>query len=269
MFFKLILESFFALILANLISNTLTTWHQYNSCYSPTPLFLIEAYILTFLSRVAHLLQTKSPFSLYIKTRMTLIISWLLYPGIAIVIVEGISFYILNNANTPNCGPNEGRGMLYLNLVPMGLLLLANIGSLAEGLWATLYGYLDNMFDAVMGTAMQEETINYMMSDQGTETLLVNWLGTDLKDKIGLSMAEREKILKQTVSEKDLDIKEKLSQETCSVCYEDFKNGENVHILPRCNHVFHIDCVDTWLSKSPVCPMCRANVRVNLKSEAI
>ncbi|EFJ19341.1 hypothetical protein SELMODRAFT_39719, partial [Selaginella moellendorffii] len=47
----------------------------------------------------------------------------------------------------------------------------------------------------------------------------------------------------------------------CAVCLGDFQEGEDVKILPKCGHGFHVECIDTWLSiHSNVCPLCRAQV---------
>jgi len=42
----------------------------------------------------------------------------------------------------------------------------------------------------------------------------------------------------------------------CSVCQEDYKNGENLLVMP-CEHTFHKDCVKKWLSMHNSCPVCR------------
>lgn len=47
----------------------------------------------------------------------------------------------------------------------------------------------------------------------------------------------------------------------CVVCQYEFKNGEEVTKL-SCGHLFHSDCVDTWLSKNKVCPMCHKEIIV-------
>ncbi|XP_058112309.1 E3 ubiquitin-protein ligase ATL23-like [Magnolia sinica] len=44
----------------------------------------------------------------------------------------------------------------------------------------------------------------------------------------------------------------------CAVCLENFKMGDKCRLLPVCNHSFHAHCVDSWLLKTPVCPICRA-----------
>lgn len=48
----------------------------------------------------------------------------------------------------------------------------------------------------------------------------------------------------------------------CSVCLAEILDGETVRQLPRCGHVFHLQCVDTWLRCHVSCPLCRAAVGV-------
>lgn len=51
-----------------------------------------------------------------------------------------------------------------------------------------------------------------------------------------------------------------LDKTECSVCLGEFEIGEVLRILPKCNHPFHIPCIDTWLVKSSTCPLCRINI---------
>ncbi|PSS13538.1 E3 ubiquitin-protein ligase RING1-like [Actinidia chinensis var. chinensis] len=44
--------------------------------------------------------------------------------------------------------------------------------------------------------------------------------------------------------------------ESCRICLDDFALGTKVTCLP-CSHVFHEDCITTWLEKSHRCPVCR------------
>ena len=47
----------------------------------------------------------------------------------------------------------------------------------------------------------------------------------------------------------------------CSICTEDFNQGEDVRVLP-CNHKYHPECVDPWLlNVSGTCPLCRIDLR--------
>lgn len=43
----------------------------------------------------------------------------------------------------------------------------------------------------------------------------------------------------------------------CPICLGEFVEGEKVRILPKCNHGFHVMCIDTWLVSHSSCPNCR------------
>lgn len=41
----------------------------------------------------------------------------------------------------------------------------------------------------------------------------------------------------------------------CSICFGPIENNDRVGAL-RCNHLFHSDCLKTWLVRRQVCPLC-------------
>ncbi|CAK8578933.1 unnamed protein product [Lathyrus sativus] len=43
----------------------------------------------------------------------------------------------------------------------------------------------------------------------------------------------------------------------CVICLSEFTNGEKVRVLPKCNHGFHVCCIDKWLREHSSCPKCR------------
>ncbi|KAK9274205.1 hypothetical protein L1049_019019 [Liquidambar formosana] len=46
----------------------------------------------------------------------------------------------------------------------------------------------------------------------------------------------------------------------CSVCLNEFQEDESLRLLPKCNHAFHLPCIDTWLKSNSSCPLCRSNI---------
>ncbi|KAJ9560578.1 hypothetical protein OSB04_005738 [Centaurea solstitialis] len=46
----------------------------------------------------------------------------------------------------------------------------------------------------------------------------------------------------------------------CAVCLNEFQDHEALRLLPKCNHVFHRDCIDEWLGLHITCPVCRASL---------
>ncbi|XP_019244382.1 PREDICTED: RING-H2 finger protein ATL5-like [Nicotiana attenuata] len=46
----------------------------------------------------------------------------------------------------------------------------------------------------------------------------------------------------------------------CSICLADFVQTEYIRMLP-CSHVFHHDCIVTWMTRRITCPDCRRGYR--------
>lgn len=43
----------------------------------------------------------------------------------------------------------------------------------------------------------------------------------------------------------------------CAVCLCEFEGDDNLRLLPKCSHAFHMECIDTWLLSHSTCPLCR------------
>ncbi|CAI9769502.1 unnamed protein product [Fraxinus pennsylvanica] len=46
----------------------------------------------------------------------------------------------------------------------------------------------------------------------------------------------------------------------CAVCLNEFEDDETIRLIPKCDHVFHPECIDAWLESHVTCPVCRANL---------
>lgn len=47
----------------------------------------------------------------------------------------------------------------------------------------------------------------------------------------------------------------------CAICLLDFIDGDEVRLLPKCNHRFHVACIDQWLLSHSSCPTCRQRLK--------
>lgn len=54
--------------------------------------------------------------------------------------------------------------------------------------------------------------------------------------------------------------------EKCTICLSEFEDSEDVRRLP-CMHLFHVECVDQWLSSNKRCPICRVDIETNLNKD--
>ncbi|VVB13310.1 unnamed protein product [Arabis nemorensis] len=52
----------------------------------------------------------------------------------------------------------------------------------------------------------------------------------------------------------------KMKATECLICLGEFVEGEKVRVLPKCNHGFHVKCIDTWLLSHSSCPTCRQSL---------
>ncbi|KAL7207405.1 hypothetical protein ACSBR1_029373 [Camellia fascicularis] len=73
------------------------------------------------------------------------------------------------------------------------------------------------------------------------------------EEKSGLTAAELEKLPKITGKELAMGTE-------CAVCLDEIEVDQPARLVPGCNHGFHLQCADTWLSKNPICPVCRAKL---------
>ncbi|XP_054798015.1 E3 ubiquitin-protein ligase ATL31-like [Prosopis cineraria] len=47
----------------------------------------------------------------------------------------------------------------------------------------------------------------------------------------------------------------------CAVCLSEFDHQDTLRLLPNCNHVFHLECIDAWLASHVTCPVCRSRLK--------
>ena len=48
--------------------------------------------------------------------------------------------------------------------------------------------------------------------------------------------------------------------EVCAICLVRFRMQDDVRVLGICEHVFHLGCIDQWLTLSATCPYCKRDV---------
>ena len=59
--------------------------------------------------------------------------------------------------------------------------------------------------------------------------------------------------------------------DSCIICFEEYKTGDPIRVLPKCGHEFHVECVDQWAytyassanrrNQQPSCPLCKVALK--------
>ncbi|KAL8498476.1 hypothetical protein ACS0TY_021706 [Phlomoides rotata] len=52
----------------------------------------------------------------------------------------------------------------------------------------------------------------------------------------------------------------------CAVCLDEIESEQSARMIPGCNHGFHLEYADSWLSKNSICLVCRAKIEPELLS---
>ena len=76
------------------------------------------------------------------------------------------------------------------------------------------------------------------------------------------SMNEKDELKPDNAGVIDLTIfkfKNSFSQESCSICLENFSEGEDIS-KTNCAHFYHENCIRNWAKYRYDCPVCRENI---------
>lgn len=72
-----------------------------------------------------------------------------------------------------------------------------------------------------------------------------------------LSFDENDKTKPAEEVEEDNEISSIDGEEQCTICYCCFEEGDRVGSL-ACDHLFHSECLKTWLRRQNTCPLCKS-----------
>ena len=83
----------------------------------------------------------------------------------------------------------------------------------------------------------------------------------DSNSEISLDESDSEISLDESDSEISLDEEEESEvMYECTICKMDVCQDEVAHTACQCNTNYHMECILTWLERSPKCPTCRCNL---------
>jgi len=82
-------------------------------------------------------------------------------------------------------------------------------------------------------------------------------------------------LLTEGISDKNFDslpsstYQKKQCEEMCSICIEEFHEGEELKMMPECKHTFHHNCIKRWVQNHNNCPYCRRTILTENQEETV
>ncbi|GBP87260.1 E3 ubiquitin-protein ligase RNF115 [Eumeta japonica] len=96
---------------------------------------------------------------------------------------------------------------------------------------------------------------DYVVGGEGLDAVVTQLLGQ--LENAGPPPLPRDQIA--ALPREDVTPEQAAADTTCSVCWETFKQGEQVSRL-ECEHTFHSACIEPWLRLHATCPICRRSL---------
>lgn len=155
---------------------------------------------------------------------------------------------------TPECVPTDMHlwfAVFWLALCYVWIMIHATLGTVA---WL-----LERRLQRAEGDLRELESDD-VLSRWGQVSRLQDYTSLSAGKQQGLSpgeinaLAGLSSILIGSCEEGHLD-------KECSICLNDFDDGDTVRRLSVCGHSFHKSCIDLWLLRRPDCPLCKREVK--------
>ncbi|KAL8153024.1 hypothetical protein V2J09_010784 [Rumex salicifolius] len=196
----------------------------------------------------------------------SLMLPQLPHPSITLDTNASISEYLYpfrNNGNMPSLGGSstsrEDARRNNLNNIAEMLLAMETIDQDDNLTLEQLVVQETNLYLRSLASHDQYRDMRLDIDHMSYEELL------ELGDKMGtvstaLSEETLTKCLKKTVYKTAIDGMVQTGDDTkCSICQEEYEEGNEVGRLVVCEHGYHSDCIQRWLKLKNWCPICKSS----------
>lgn len=127
-------------------------------------------------------------------------------------------------------------------------------------------GYIQNLISSLMGSTDVPEMMfnngqahfgDYILSQGAFDRFVDELMQNQEASSIIPASSERIEELHRGIV--DMDWLKAQDITDCSICKEDFSDGDKYISMP-CKHSFHPDCLVPWLNHNGTCPICRYSI---------
>ena len=100
-------------------------------------------------------------------------------------------------------------------------------------------GNSSDLFSSLLSHLLQEPLANM----DNLENVIVTPTPEQLRDNTTVTVLQENK------------------DDNCAICQDPLNKDHEVRTITHCDHMFHIQCIDTWFQRDIHCPCCRHDIR--------
>lgn len=247
-------------------------WDSFSTCNRPIHMWLLTSYVCVIMFRLTHLLGMQSSsnrsgdFLLDLRQKNWLPralaqFTWALaLPFFVCWTLLGTRWLVSVARHTPQCVPTDMHmwfAVFWLALCYIWIIIHAALGIVA---WL-----LERRLRRAEGDLREMESDD-VLSRWGQVSRLQDYTSLAVGQSQGLTPAEINSLCGSAATY--CATCEEGHQDTeCSICLNDFDEGETVRRLSVCGHSFHKSCIDLWLLRRADCPLCKRKVTAENKTD--
>jgi len=249
---------FYFFIFCYLLVTAIKNRHAYRTCYAPINSFLIMTYATNIFISIFAAIATIPDLSHRLAKYLVSFSYWILCPIIIYIPLQGLTWQIENMTYSSGCIPQSYSPWMIWCWIVIDFIA-------AFVAFVLLFHKIRNVIQ-IRIFQRKAHNFNTLLAQKDFEAIRVQLLGpAGPNNQGGLSSEEMRKIPSPSSSPSFFERLVSPGWENCSVCYEDFKEGDDVWKLPICEHYFHSGCVSSWLVENSSCVICQADVKANLE----
>ncbi|XP_060184685.1 uncharacterized protein LOC132614290 [Lycium barbarum] len=147
----------------------------------------------------------------------------------------------------------------YLSYTPFYRIIKRNLNNWGGATFSTSVN-IDSVIRGVRDSALTKRgTQNLEMSVGLTFKIecILDGRRQELSSRLNVGMVPASKTSIMQLPERMEIDEDQCLNDDCPICYAQLgKEGERIVCMP-CSHMFHGDCITTWLDRSHYCPICR------------
>lgn len=172
-----------------------------------------------------------------------------------------IAVFPINYYKTPECMTPSFRLLLFMYFMPLLFVALVVILFMVGYL---LYFAANKLYKTYIEKALKEEIVETLKSSLFDPDRLLAFYSNNADSLQNVPLLPEELVYYKDNFEATFgSIANKFDAKECVICYEEFQADSKAIPFPKCNHLYHYDCIQEWLKKKKACAMCKDEFRVN------